>query len=50
MPASAATIHTQPCRLPDAMPLLIKNDAELAADFHAFYPELIAFAMEQRKR
>ena len=35
--------------LPDAMPLLIKNDAELAADFHSFYPELIAFVMEQRQ-
>jgi acyl carrier protein phosphodiesterase len=29
--------------LTDAMPLLIARDAELAADFHAFYPELMAF-------
>lgn len=30
--------------LPDVMPLLAARDAELAADFHAFYPELMAFA------
>ncbi len=35
--------------LPDAMPLLIARDAELAADFHGFYPELIAFAAEQKR-
>src|SRR5205814_9853466 len=31
-------------RLEAAMPDLLAADAELAADFHAFYPELIAFA------
>jgi acyl carrier protein phosphodiesterase len=35
--------------LPDAMPLLIERDAEFAADFHAFYPELMAFASDQRR-
>ena len=34
--------------LPDAMPLLIERDADLATDFHAFYPELMAFAAEKR--
>ena len=34
--------------LPDAMPLLVAKDADLAADFHAFYPELMAFARERR--
>lgn len=36
--------------LPDAMPLLIERDADLAADFRAFYPELMAFAAEQKSR
>ncbi|MCI0703300.1 MAG: acyl carrier protein phosphodiesterase [Planctomycetia bacterium] len=36
--------------LPDAMPLLVSLDAELAADFHAFYPELMVFAEEQKGR
>ncbi|MDY3555366.1 acyl carrier protein phosphodiesterase [Gemmata sp. JC717] len=36
--------------LPDAMPLLIARDADLAADFHAFYPELMAFAAGQKAR
>jgi acyl carrier protein phosphodiesterase len=35
--------------LPDAMPLLIERDAEFAADFHTFYPELMAFAAEHRR-
>jgi acyl carrier protein phosphodiesterase len=34
--------------LPDAMPLLIERDAEFAADFHIFYPELMAFASEHK--
>ena len=34
--------------LPDAMPVLIARDAEIAADFHAFYPELMAFAAERK--
>jgi acyl carrier protein phosphodiesterase len=36
--------------LPDAMPLLVSLDPELAGDFHAFYPELMAFAAEQKGR
>jgi acyl carrier protein phosphodiesterase len=36
-------------RLDDAMPLLQEKDAQLADDFHAFYPELIAFAERSRK-
>jgi acyl carrier protein phosphodiesterase len=35
--------------LPDAIPNLTAADAELTADFHAFYPELMAFAAEQRR-
>ncbi len=31
-------------RLHDAMPDLLAADTGLAADFHAFYPELVAFA------
>ena len=34
--------------LPDAMPLLISRDAEIATDFHGFYPELMAFATERK--
>ncbi len=34
--------------LPEAMPLLVARDADLAADFHAFYPELIAFVGEKK--
>ncbi|HUR55655.1 MAG TPA: ACP phosphodiesterase [Gemmataceae bacterium] len=33
-------------RLQDSMPDLIAADADLAADFHAFYPELIASSDE----
>ena len=36
--------------LTDAMPILIGRDADLAADFHEFYPELMAFAAEHRPR
>ena len=36
-------------RLEAAMPDLLAADAELAADFHAFYPELIAFAARERR-
>ena len=35
--------------LPDSLPDLAAADAELAADFHAFYPELMAFAAESRR-
>jgi acyl carrier protein phosphodiesterase len=34
--------------LPDSLPDLRAADLDLAADFHAFYPELMAFAAEQR--
>ena len=34
--------------LPDAMPDLAAAHDELAADFHEFYPELIAFAATQK--
>lgn len=46
----AKRIPNRPIWLPDAMPLLISRDAEIAADFHAFYPELIAFVVEQKNR
>jgi acyl carrier protein phosphodiesterase len=36
--------------LPDAMPLLLSLDTQIAADFHAFYPELMTFAAEQKGR
>jgi acyl carrier protein phosphodiesterase len=36
--------------LTEAMPLLIARDAEIAADFHEFYPELMAFVAERRGR
>lgn len=35
--------------LPDSMPELAAADAELVADFHVFYPELMAFATESRR-
>ncbi|HSQ56231.1 MAG TPA: ACP phosphodiesterase [Gemmata sp.] len=34
--------------LPDALPHLHARDVDLAADFHAFYPELMAFVQEHR--
>lgn len=40
----AARMPTRAVRLRDAMPALLAADADLAADFAAFYPELIAFA------
>lgn len=46
----AKRIPSRAMWLPDAMPLLVARDAELAADFHAFYPELMAFAAEHRRR
>ena len=36
-------------RLEDAMPLLHDKDARLVSDFHAFYPELTAFAERARR-
>ncbi len=36
--------------LTDAMPTLVARDAEIAADFHEFYPELIAFVGEHRAK
>lgn len=35
-------------RLQDAMPQLLALDADLSADFHAFYPELVAFAAARK--
>ncbi len=35
--------------LPDAMPDLAAADTDLSADFHAFYPELMAFAEQTRR-
>lgn len=46
----AKRIPNRPIWLPDAMPLLIERDPELAADFHLFYPDLMAFVREQRAR
>jgi acyl carrier protein phosphodiesterase len=46
----AKRIPNRPIWLPDAMPLLVERDAEIAADFHTFYPELMAFAAEQKRR
>ena len=40
----ARRIPSRAMRLEGGMPELVAADAELAADFHAFYPELIAFA------
>lgn len=45
----AVRIPNRAMWLPNAMPLLVKLDAELAHDFHSFYPELMAFAAEHRK-
>jgi acyl carrier protein phosphodiesterase len=44
----AKRIPNKPIWLPDMMPLLVARDAEIAADFHAFYPELMAFVAEQK--
>jgi acyl carrier protein phosphodiesterase len=44
----AKRIPNRPVWLPDAMPVLLAKDAELAVDFHAFYPELMAFAAERK--
>lgn len=40
----AARIPKRAVPLEDAMPDLLAADAALAADFHAFFPELIAYA------
>jgi acyl carrier protein phosphodiesterase len=40
----AARIPSRAVRLEDAMPALLAVDADLAGDFRAFYPQLIAFA------
>jgi len=46
----AKRIPNRAIPLTDAMPILIARDADLAADFHEFYPELSAFVAEQRGR
>lgn len=46
----AERIPNRAIPLTDAVPILIARDAEIAADFHEFYPELMAFAAEQRLR
>jgi acyl carrier protein phosphodiesterase len=46
----AKRIPNRPIWLPDAMPLLITRDAEFAADFHEFYPELMAFVAERKRQ
>jgi acyl carrier protein phosphodiesterase len=45
----ARRIPKHAVRLEAAMPELLRLDAELAADFHAFYPELIAHAERCRR-
>jgi len=44
----AERIPKRPMWLPDSIPDLRAAEAELAADFHTFYPELQAFAAQQR--
>jgi acyl carrier protein phosphodiesterase len=43
----ARRIPNRAVRLELAMPDLLAADRELAADFHAFYPELVRFAVSQ---
>jgi acyl carrier protein phosphodiesterase len=44
----AERIPHRPTDLTKAVPILIARDAEIAADFHEFYPELMAFVAERR--
>jgi acyl carrier protein phosphodiesterase len=44
----AKRIPNRAMDLTTAMPVLIARDADIATDFHAFYPELIAFARENK--
>ncbi|MFM8274156.1 MAG: ACP phosphodiesterase [Gemmata sp.] len=46
----ARRIPNRAMDLATAMPVLTARDADIAADFHAFYPELIAFAQEKKAR
>jgi acyl carrier protein phosphodiesterase len=46
----AKRIPNRPIWLPDAMPVLLERDAEIADDFHAFYPELSAFVAASKER
>lgn len=46
----ARRIPKHAIRLEAAMPELLAMDDLLSADFHAFYPELIAFAASERSR
>lgn len=45
----AERIPKKAVALTEAVPDLLAADAEVSADFHAFYPELMAFAAEQRR-
>jgi acyl carrier protein phosphodiesterase len=45
----AERIPKKAVALTDAIPDLTAADADLATDFHTFYPELLAFAAEQRR-
>jgi acyl carrier protein phosphodiesterase len=42
-------IPRNPVQLEEAMPMLLREDANLAADFHVFYPELQRFAARARR-
>ncbi|MBN9522408.1 DUF479 domain-containing protein [bacterium] len=44
----AARMPARAVRLEDHLPTLLAADAELAADFRVFYPELVAFAAAER--
>lgn len=46
----ARRMPTRAIRLEDAMPELLAKHELLAADFHVFYPELIAFARSHHRR
>ncbi len=43
----AARLPTRALPLADAVPQLVRLDAELAADFHEFYPRLVAYARDK---
>jgi acyl carrier protein phosphodiesterase len=45
----ARRIPKHAVQLAEAMPLLLQEDANLAADFHAFYPALQEYASQSRR-